>query len=61
MLVVLETKNPCLQDGARDEGQLQVLRWVYGGLACAQNLDFLERQAEVLAAAVLPLRVLSST
>ena len=24
-----------------------MLRWVYGGLACAQNLDFLERQAEV--------------
>jgi hypothetical protein len=36
-----------LSQGGHDEGQLQVLRWVYGGLACAQNLDFLERQAEV--------------
>lgn len=34
--------------GAGGDAQLQVLRWVYGGLACVQNLDFLERQAEVL-------------
>ena len=36
-----------MPQGGHDEGQLQVLRWVYGGLACAQNLDFLERQVEV--------------
>lgn len=34
--------------GPGGDAQLQVLRWVYGGLACVQNLDFLERQAEVL-------------
>lgn len=42
-----------LQQGGHDEGQLQVLRWVYGGLACAQNLDFLDRQAEVLFSAAI--------
>jgi hypothetical protein len=43
-----------LSQGGHDEGQLQVLRWVYGGLACAQNLDFLERQAEVRAPSRVP-------
>ena len=28
----------------------QVLRWVFGGIVCAQNTEFLERQASVLGA-----------
>eukprot|EP00208_Stichococcus_sp_RCC1054_P002912 CAMPEP_0206142900 /NCGR_PEP_ID=MMETSP1473-20131121/18579_1 /ASSEMBLY_ACC=CAM_ASM_001109 /TAXON_ID=1461547 /ORGANISM="Stichococcus sp, Strain RCC1054" /LENGTH=3025 /DNA_ID=CAMNT_0053538067 /DNA_START=97 /DNA_END=9174 /DNA_ORIENTATION=+ len=35
-------------EGRHSEEQLQVLRWIYGGLVCTQNLEFLERQAEVL-------------
>jgi len=27
-----------------------VLRWVFGGIVCAQNTEFLERQASVLGA-----------
>ncbi len=34
-------------EGRAAEEQLQVLRWIYGGLVCTQNLEFLERQAEV--------------
>ena len=33
--------------GRHSDQQLQVLRWIYGGLVCTQNLEFLERQAEV--------------
>lgn len=28
---------------------LQVLRWIYGALVCTQNLEFLDRQADVSA------------
>ena len=35
-------------EGSPDPHWLQVLRWVFGGIVCVQNTEFLERQAALL-------------
>ena len=45
------SSNSSTSSSSSDPHWLQALRWVFGGIVCVQNTEFLERQASLLGTA----------